>query len=109
MGITSKRGNHQQNYSQDASFHQELYLKSSENNDILLGDIKLEDSDNLNSVEQNDETFNAEKIKKNVQNLMEFTQTKYGLKSVRQNGIDADLIHFNSRLDVVRETQKQFI
>ena len=40
---------------------------------------------------------------------MEFTQTKYGLKSVRQNGIDADLIHFNSRLDVVRETQKQVI
>lgn len=83
MGITSKRGNHQQNYSQDASFHQELYLKSSENNDILLGDIKLEDSDNLNSVEQNDETFNAEKIKKNVQNLMEFTRTKYGLKFAR--------------------------
>lgn len=48
-----------------------------------MGDIKLEDSDNLNSVEQNDETFNAEKIKKNVQNLMEFTRTKYGLKFAR--------------------------
>ena len=105
------RGNHQQNYSQDASLQEELHPKHSESNDISLRDIKPEDSDkNLNSVDQNDKTFNVEKMKKNHDaNLMEFAETEYDMKSVRQNGIDTDLIHFNSRPEVFHETRKQGI
>lgn len=101
--------NYQQNYSQDASLQEELHPKQSENNDISLADIKLEDSDkNLNSVEQYDKTSNAEKMKKNhVPILMEFPKTDYDMKSVRQSGTDTDLIHFNSRPEVFHETRKQ--
>ena len=40
---------------------------------------------------------------------MEFTETEYNMNSVRQNGIDSDLTHFNSRPEVFYETQKQGI
>ena len=87
------RGNYQQNYSKNASLQEELHPKHSENNDILLRDIKLEDSNkNLNPVDQNDKTFNIETI-----------------ETALSNGKDTDLIHFNSRPEVFCETQKQGI
>lgn len=99
------RGNHQQNYGQDASLQQELH------HNIKLRDIKLDDSnENLNFAAQNNKTFHAERMKKNHDlNLVEFAKTKYDLKSVLQNGTDTDLIHFNGRPEVFHETQKQGI
>lgn len=72
------RGNHQQNYDQDASLQQELH------HNIKLRDIKLDDSnENLNFAAQNNKTFHAERMKKNHDlNLVEFAKTEYDLKSV---------------------------